>query len=158
MTTTATTTPVAQGLQTGHIGLNVSEVGRSSQFYQQVFGFELLGESQTEGPRFAFLGTEGQVVLTLWQQSKGQFETDKPGLHHLSFQASSIQQVEEAQARLKALQVPFLYEGIVPHAEGASSGGIFFADPDGIRLEIYNPTGANQQPAPVAGAPSCGFF
>ncbi|HLZ57299.1 MAG TPA: hypothetical protein VKR06_10155 [Ktedonosporobacter sp.] len=47
---------------------------------------------------------------------------------------------------------------MVPHSEGAASGGIFFTDPDGIRLEIYSPTGAGENPAPVASAPTCGFF
>ncbi|MEV5257368.1 VOC family protein [Streptomyces anulatus] len=38
------------------------------------------------------------------------------------------------------------------------SGGIFFSDPDGIRLEIYAPTGADPADAPTSGAPTCGFF
>jgi catechol 2,3-dioxygenase-like lactoylglutathione lyase family enzyme len=67
------------------------------------------------------------------------------------------EQVEEARRKLLRLGAPFVYEGIVPHAEGAQSGGVFFEDPDGIRLEIYSPTGAAGA-APVAGAPSCGFF
>jgi hypothetical protein len=62
------------------------------------------------------------------------------------------------EARLQALDVHFLYDGIVPHREGADSGGIFFEDPDGIRLEIYSPSGAGGQAAPVAEAPTCGFF
>ena len=33
-----------------------------------------------------------------------------------------------------------------------------FEDPDGIRLEIYAPTGAGDHAAPTPGAPSCGFF
>lgn len=40
-----------------------------------------------------------------------------------------------------------------PHAEGAQSGGVFFEDPDGIRLEIYAPNGAGDQTAPTPGAP-----
>ncbi len=46
------------------------------------------------------------------------------------------------------MNVPFIYDGIVPHAEGAQSGGIFFEDPDGIRLEIYAPNGAADHGAP----------
>ncbi len=33
----------AQQLQTGHVGLNVSDLGRSKNFYQDVFGFQLMG-------------------------------------------------------------------------------------------------------------------
>jgi hypothetical protein len=52
----------------------------------------------------------------------------------------------------------FLYDGIVPHAESAASGGIFFTDPDGTRLEIYAPSGAEGGEAPSGAAPTCGFF
>jgi hypothetical protein len=48
--------------------------------------------------------------------------------------------------------------GIVPHREGADSGGLFFQDPDGIRLEIFAPAGAGRTPAPHGDGPTCGFF
>ena len=148
----------AVGFQTGHIGLNVSDLDRSKNFYQEVFGFTAVGESQEAGRRFAFLGQEDKLVLTLWQQAEGRFEKRHPGLHHLSFQVASIQEVQKAAQKLKALNVPLIYDGIVPHAEGAQSGGLYFEDPDGIRLEIYAPTGAGDHAAPTPGAPSCGFF
>ncbi len=145
-------------LQTGHISLNVSDVERSKKFYQAVFGFQVIGESLEQGREFVFLGDGQKLVLTLWQQSTGQFETQRPGLHHLSFQVPSVEQVEQAERILRTLGSDFLYDGIVPHAEGANSGGVFFKDPDGIRLEIFSPTGVSNHTAPVAGAPSCGFF
>jgi catechol-2,3-dioxygenase len=145
-------------IQTGHIGLNVGDLARSKQFYQQVFGFEVLGESLAVGRQFAFLGQNGTPILTLWQQSTGRFATRHVGLHHLAFQVGTIDDVRAFEARLRALGTPFLYDGVVPHAEGADSGGVFFEDPDGIRLEIYSPTGAHGLAAPTADAPSCGFF
>ncbi len=152
------TTHTEQRLETGHIGLNVSNLERSRQFYQDVFGFELKGESQADNRRFAFLGQGEKLVLTLWQQSEGRFEKQRPGLHHLSFQATDIEQVQGFEEKLRALNVPLIYDGIVPHAEGRLSGGIFFEDPDGIRLEIYSPTGANPHLAPTSDGPTCGFF
>lgn len=148
----------SQSFQTGHVGLNVSDLARSKQFYQDVFGFQVAGESQEAGREFTFLGDGSKLVLTLWQQSAGRFPTSQPGLHHLSFQVASIEEVREAEARLRARGVKFLHEGIVPHGEGTQSGGVFFEDPDGIRLEIYAPTGAGETQAPTPGAPSCGFF
>jgi hypothetical protein len=62
------------------------------------------------------------------------------------------------EAVLKELGAPFAHDGVVAHREGAASGGIFFSDPDGIRLEVYSPAGAAGRTAPVPGAPSCGFF
>jgi lactoylglutathione lyase len=148
----------AKILQTGHVGLNVSDLDRSKGFYQQVFGFDVMGESREEGRRFVFLSEGSTLVLTLWQQSEGRFEKQRPGLHHLSFQVATIDDVKKAEERLRALNVPFIYDGIVPHAEGSQSAGVFFEDPDGIRLEIYAPNGAADRTVPSPGAPSCGFF
>ena len=144
--------------QTGHVGLNVSNLERSSQFYKEVFGLKTTAESSEAGRRFMFLSDDSRLVLTLWEQSAGQFDKTKPGLHHLSFQVENVAEVEQAEQRLKALSVKFVYEGLVPHGEGASSGGIYFEDPDGTRLEIYTPSGVANSHAPVSDAPSCGFF
>lgn len=145
-------------LETGHVGLNVSDLPRSIGFYREALSLELLHESYVPGREHAFLGREKKLIITLWQQSTGRFDTDRPGLHHLSFEVADMDQVRAAEHRLRALRVPMLYEGIVPHAEGTPSGGIFFADPDGIRLEIYASGGAEKHASPTPGAPSCGFF
>ncbi|GII94515.1 VOC family protein [Sinosporangium siamense] len=144
--------------ETGHVGLNVTDLGTSRDFYRQVFRFEVLGESGQDERRYVFLGQDGRLVLTLWQQSEGRFPAERPGLHHLSFQVPGIDEVRDAEATLREIGATLFHDGVVPHGEGASSGGIFFADPDGIRLEIYAPSGADVAPAPTSGAPTCGFF
>ena len=59
---------------------------------------------------------------------------------------------------LRAIGARVHHDGIVAHAEGADSGGLFFEDPDGIRLEIFAPRGVAGAPAPHADGPTCGFF
>lgn len=66
--------------------------------------------------------------------------------------------MREYEERLRGIGAGFLYEGVVPHGEGADSGGVFFEDPYGIQLEIYAPSGARESEGPTPGAPSCGFF
>ena len=144
--------------RTGHVGLNVSDVGRSLAFYTSALGLDVAFESTEEGRRYAALGAGARIVLTLWQQSDGRFATSTPGLHHLSFEVPTVEDVERARARVGELGARFLYDGFVAHAEGARSGGIFFEDPDGIRLEIFCPTGAEGRLPAKPGAPSCGFF
>lgn len=144
---------------TGHVGLNVTDLARAKRFYQDVFGFAVMMESQEPGRAFAFLAQGNDVVLTLWEQSRGTSTTDRPGLHHLSFMVESIEQVRETERRLREMGTRIFHEGIVPHAEGMESGGLYFEGPDRIRLEVFAPSGAaGERPAPNGAAPTCGFF
>jgi lactoylglutathione lyase len=145
-------------LRTGHIGLNVTDLDRSLAFYRDVLGFVLVGEGKEEGRRFAFLGDGERLVLTLWQQAGQPYDGARAGLHHLALEAESIERVREYEEALRTYGVDFAYEGVVAHREGAGSGGIFFHDPDGTRLEISVPSGAEGAPVPVESAPTCGFF
>ncbi|MFJ7774815.1 VOC family protein [Streptomyces yangpuensis] len=151
-------TTVISKLRTGHVGLNVTDLERSLAFYRDALDFQVLGEGKEEDRRYAFLGRDGELVLTLWQQADGAFAPAAAGLHHLAFSAGAIEEVRAYEERLRGLGVDFAHEGVVAHGEGTASGGIFFHDPDGTRLEISVPTGAEDAPAPTAGAPTCGFF
>lgn len=142
----------------GHVGLSVRDLGRSLPFYRDVVGLELLSESSEDGRRYAFLGRDGEITVTLWQQAARGADRASAGLHHLAFQVGSIERVLALEARLRERGVPLLHDGVVPHGEGTPSGGVFFEDPDGLRLEVYAPTGAAERTAPTPGAPSCGFF
>ena len=142
-------------MKTGHVGLNVPDVRRALPFYTGVFGWDVL----RDGDGYAFLGDGDGIVVTLWEQSDAGFATDRAGLHHLAFAVDSIEDVQAAEERVRRLGGTVRHGGIVPHAEGAASGGIFFTDPDGIRLEIYAGDGAQAHgDAPAGAAPTCGFF
>lgn len=149
---------ITTALTTGHVGLNVTDLRRSIEFYRRVFGLEVVRENHDGERSYAFLGSSGTLLVTLWQQSEGSFDRTAPGLHHLSFQVPSIDDVRAAESVLRELSADLAYDGVVPHAEGADSGGVFFSDPDGIRLEIYATTGAAGSTAPSGAAPTCGFF
>ncbi|MFF9085473.1 VOC family protein [Streptomyces sp. NPDC014991] len=146
-------------LRLGHTGLNVTDLDRSLAFYRDVLGFALLGEGKEDDRRFAFLGEAGgPPLLTLWQQARESYDRGRAGLHHLALTADSVDRVREYESALRAAGVEFAHDGLVAHREGAASGGIFFLDPDGTRLEISVPDGAQDAPAPHGNAPTCGFF
>lgn len=147
-----------EGFETGHIGLNVNDLASSKEFYCDVFGFEVRGESIDESRKYALLAKNGRLVLTLWQQSSVAFSNQTAGLHHLSFQAKSAEQIRKIEEKLRGRGAKMIYDGIVLHSEGARSGGIFFEDPDGIRLEIFTTEGLENYSAPENGASACGFF
>jgi lactoylglutathione lyase len=156
-TSSAETQPVATAV-TGHVALNVTDLNRSIEFYCDVFGFDVLTRSTAEGRRYAFLGRGDLLVLTLWEQSSGGFRPDRPGLHHLAFNVPSLGDVQSALARLEELGVPLIYDTVMAHLPGASSGGIFFEDPDGSRIEICTADGLESHPSLGPETPSCGFF
>ncbi|MER6343051.1 VOC family protein [Streptomyces sp. NPDC001595] len=145
-------------LRTGHVGLNVTDLGRSLAFYRDVLGFTLLVEGKEDDRLFALLGDGQSLTLALWEQAAQPFDGGRAGLHHLALEADSVERVKEYEEALRAYGAEFAYDGVVAHREGAASGGIFFHDPDGIRLEIFTPTGVEGAPAPNESAPTCGFF
>lgn len=143
---------------TGHVGLNVSDLDRSVDFYTAVLKLTVRNRSDEPGKRFAFLGDEERLVLTLWEQSDAAFSPRTAGLHHLAFQVGTRTDVEAVMDRIRTLAAPIVHDDIVAHREGADSGGVFFTDPDGIRLEVSAPDAGAGRPAPTGEAPTCGFF
>jgi lactoylglutathione lyase len=145
--------------RTGHVGLNVTDLARSVEFYREVLGLRLLHQGRDGDREWAFLGVDDQPTLTLWRQSDGRFVTDRPGLHHLSFQVDTLDEVHSIRDVLAARHVEFHHDGVLAHREGGDSGGIFFTDPDGIRLEVFTANGLAERGVASAGAaPACGFF
>ena len=119
---------------------------------------EVIHPNPADPHRYARLTRDSELVLTLWPQSEGSFRSDTAGLHHLAFQVETPAEVEQARAVLEELGARFVYDGVVPHRDGAESGGLFFLDPDGTRLEISTKHAPVTAPAPSGAAPTCGFF
>jgi len=143
---------------TGHVGLNVTRLDQSRDFYQRSLALRVMHEGEVDGSRFVFLGDGHNILLTLWEQSTEGFDPGRAGLHHLSFEVSDLATLQEAEDRLRSAGVEILYDGIVPHMETAESAALFFRDPDGLRLELYSPTGASELEISTTTGPTCGFF
>ncbi|GAB4055265.1 VOC family protein [Catellatospora paridis] len=148
---------IDQGITIGHTGLNVTDLDRSIDFYRDALGVEIVGGSDADGRRYAFLGSGGIPMITLWQQSAAPFATDRAGLHHLAFQVPDVAALAGIEARLRALGAAIRDDSGVT-GEPAAAGQFFCFDPDGIRLE-FHALERPSRPAPATGdGPACGFF
>ena len=127
-----------------HIDLNVSDLDRSIEFYEAVLS--LLGFARTNlyaggAPCWAIANGSGSGFSMALHPARSDAAHDRysVGLHHFAFHATSREEVDLLHSQLRALEVQILD----PPAEYDYTPGyyaVFFADPDGIKLEIvYEP-------------------
>jgi glyoxylase I family protein len=124
-----------------HLGLTVSDVERSAQWYQDVLGFERIGQlgDAASERRKIFLrhpGLDARLGLVEHRtSSKRPFDETESGLDHLAFAVSSRDELESWARRLQELGVRFS-----PIAASFSIPGaavIVFRDPDNVQLELF---------------------
>jgi lactoylglutathione lyase len=145
-------------MKVGHVGINVNNMGKSKEFYLKLFGFEVIFEETQKDKRYIFLGHSGEIIITLWEQSNKRFSKDTAGLHHLAFILDSVDELKAFEKKLEDNNITKIYDGIVSHCEGAHSGGVFFLDPDGVRLEVCIAEGIEKCNPDTKDHSSCGFF
>jgi len=125
-----------------HVDLTVSDMGRSLAFYDRVLpllGFERLRDSD-DGPLWAGRSMEFGLQQARAGSRAVRHDRYAPGLHHLAFGAASRADVDRVHGELERLAVvilepPALYEHYAP-----GYYAVFFADPDGVKLEyVYTP-------------------
>jgi catechol 2,3-dioxygenase-like lactoylglutathione lyase family enzyme len=111
------TQPASTFLATGidHLALSVTDVKRSTAFYQKHLGLRLTRDG---GEGSAFLNTSGGDFLAL-------FRADKPGLHHFSF-AIPRYDAADAVRRIEAA-------GLKPDRQ---QNRVYFPDPDGLIVQV----------------------
>ena len=122
-----------------HIDITVGELARSTAFYDRVL--PLLGFRRStdapEGPCWA--GARLEVGL---QPARSSAAHDRyaSGLHHLAFTAPSRAAVDALHERLVRLGIAVLDPPAEYPHYGAGYYAVFFADPDGIKLEyVFTP-------------------
>lgn len=124
-----------------HLGLTVSDVERSARWYQDVLGFERIGQlgDAAAERRKIFLrhaGLDARLGLVEHRtSSRRAFDETESGLDHLAFAVSSREELESWARRLEELGVRFS-----PIAASLSIPGaavIVFRDPDNVQLELF---------------------
>ncbi len=104
-----------QGVGLNHIAIRVSEVARSSAFYQKLLGLPVIRDSEDA----CFLGL-GKNFLTL-------FRNPNPGLDHYciaieNFNADSVMETLKRQ-------------GLKPRRPSGTDR-VYFPDPDGLEVQL----------------------
>jgi glyoxylase I family protein len=139
-----------------HIDLSVGDPDRSIPFYAALF--EALGFRRFRSPDPAFAAERPRRAAWFLRQPDGSIfgievrpatqesqskthDRYAPGLHHLAFHAESRAAVDEIHARIAAtggtvLDPPADYSGRPGYTDGYYAA--FFADPDGVKLEVVH--------------------
>ncbi len=119
-----------------HLSLSVTDLGKSTEWYQQVLGLDVAAEIEGEGFRRTRLRAPGSgVTLTLTrhdQQSGETFSERRPGMDHVALQVASADEVRTLKDRFAQLGVD--------HSEVKGSNGtamITLRDPDNIQIEVF---------------------
>lgn len=130
-----------------HIDLSVADLARSRAFYEAVLGFMgyAAGEDYgargqdydlREGGRFCSIGirpSEGANAARTHDRYA-------PGLHHLAWNARSREDVDTLHALLVRIGARVLDPPADYPQYGAGYYAMFFADPDGLKLEyVFKP-------------------
>jgi catechol 2,3-dioxygenase-like lactoylglutathione lyase family enzyme len=133
-----------------HVGLVVSDLERSRRFYAGALGLEEVPRPSNfvfDGVWFRFGGTELHLLSD--QHATGGAGQQDPGAgvergmtHHLALEVDDL---TPACARLAEYGVP-LEGGPMPRGDGYMQ--VFFLDPDGYVLELFQHTGEDQSDAP----------
>jgi catechol 2,3-dioxygenase-like lactoylglutathione lyase family enzyme len=130
--------------QMHHLDLTVSDVARSKPFYDLVLGF--LGyrcvKSEDAIAVFDLTLPDGVCGIAIRTQHRPR-EHDRytVGLHHFAWNADSRQDVDRLHDRLVAAGVTILDAPAEYPQYGAGYYAVFFADPDGLKLEYVHHTG-----------------
>ena len=127
-----------------HVRLTVTDIDRSRQFYESVFGWTPAiempeGADEETRKQFAFLFGGviydiGDALIGLRPVATDTFHEDRVGLDHLCFKSASKAEVDSAAAHLDDLGIA--HEQVKDIGVGYI---LEFRDPDNIALELMAP-------------------
>ena len=127
-----------------HVRLTVSDIERSRQFYESVFGWPVLLEVPENADTatrnqlaFLFGGViydMGGALIALRPVATDRFHEDRCGLDHIAFRSADKAELDSATAHLDDLGIDH-----EPVKDIGPSYILEFRDPDNIALELTAP-------------------
>lgn len=128
-------TALTQGVH--HVGLTVPNIEETRAFFEDILGFEKVGERPNYPAVFV---SDGQVMVTLWQiqdpaLARGFDRKNCVGLHHVALKVPSASALDELHLVLKE------HPGVTVEFEPESLGGgqvrhMMCFIPGGVRVEF----------------------
>ena len=118
------------------------DLARSGSFYDQVLGF--LGYQRTRNDAVGSnweLRDDGRLICEVdirAARSDRAHDRYTAGLHHLAWHAESRADVDRLHERLLAMDARILDAPADYPRYGAGYYAVFFADPDGLKLEFVH--------------------
>jgi catechol 2,3-dioxygenase-like lactoylglutathione lyase family enzyme len=128
-----------------HLDLTVSDLARSKPFYELVLGF--LGyrcvKDTDEVVVWDLTLPDGVCGIAIRpEQRRREHDRYTVGLHHFAWNADSRQDVDRLHERLIAAGITILDAPAAYPQYGTGYYAVFFADPDGLKLEYVHYAGA----------------
>ena len=127
-----------------HIDLTVSDLKRSVAFYEKVLseiGFRRSDQYSGGAPCWLYGQSVNGVFSIALQLAREAVPHDRyrPGLHHMAFGAESREAVDRFHDFLLGQEIDVL-DAPAEYDYTPGYYAVFFADPDGIKLElVYEP-------------------
>ena len=122
-----------------HVAVTVTDLGRSREWYQQLFGAAPVLDEDT-GPFHHVVWLLGGTLIGIHQHAEPSsdepFDERRPGLDHVAFGCANRAELEQWESHLNGLGIT--HGGIVDAPYGS---GLSFRDPDNIALEFFAPPG-----------------
>jgi catechol 2,3-dioxygenase-like lactoylglutathione lyase family enzyme len=127
-----------------HLDLTVKDPWASRSFYAQVLGFMGYRQIAEDDRGFDFAPPEGTPSIGLKMSegpnSERPHDRYSPGLHHVAWRAGSRDDVDGLHALLIEVGATVLDAPADYPQYGAGYYAVFFADPDGLKLEfVFEP-------------------
>lgn len=129
-----------------HVDLTVHDPAASRAFYEAVLGFMgyVMKDEHARGFDMDLRSEEGFCSIGI-MRAEGPNATRphdrySPGLHHIAWNAESREDVDALYELLLKIGATILDAPVEYPRYGAGYYAVFFADPDGLKLEyVYKP-------------------
>lgn len=127
-----------QGMR--HVALKVKNVPRSKQFYQQMFGMEVVWEPD---PQNVYLSSGCDNIAIHEVRADYAENTVERQLDHIGFVVDNVERVRELEKEFITCGVTIVHPFKI-HRDGSAS--FYCADPDGVVIQLlYEPTLSKQK-------------